>query len=320
MTSSRKSFLIVVPVYNERECLPELFRRLGAVRDTLAESYEVRLLFVDDGSSDGSTDMLLQLGREHAFVQVVVLSRNFGHQLALTAGLDNADADYVGVIDADLQDPPELFPAMLERAEAGVDVVYGRRTMRDGETAFKRGTAKAFYAVLSRACSIDIPRDTGDFRLINRRALAAFKRMREQHRFIRGMIPWMGFSSEAMPYERDRRYAGETKYPLKKMLRFALDAILSFSSLPVRLSLHIGVATFGLGVLVGLVVLYLRLFTDYYVPGISAVIILNIVFWGVQFIIVGLIGEYIGRIYEESKRRPLYLVAETMNLATGQED
>jgi glycosyltransferase involved in cell wall biosynthesis len=314
MLPKKESLEIVVPVYNEESCLDEMVGRLLRLREALPDT-ETRFIFVNDGSQDRSAEILNRYAESQAFIQVLHLSRNFGHQAAVTAGLDTADADYVAIIDADLQDPPELLAEMLARARQGFDVVYGKRQERKGESWAKKLTAKLFYRLLSGLCDIEIPADTGDFRLISRKLLVVLKQMREKHRFIRGMVPWAGFRSTPFLYDRDKRYAGETKYPLKKMVKFALDAIFSFSNVPLRFATYLGLGIVGLGVLGGIIILYLRLFTTLSVPGISAVILTVIIMGGFQIIMLGIIGEYIGRIFEESKKRPLYVIADRRNIA-----
>lgn len=304
---------IVIPVYNEEDCVEPLLQRLISVRDRLAPRC-VEMIFVNDGSTDSTAKLLDEAADRHAFIKVVHFSRNFGHQAALTAGLDIADGDFVGIIDADLQDPPEIIPDMLERAIQGYDIVYGKRHVRFGETAFKKMTAKFFYRLLQNICGVTIPADTGDFRLLRRSVVLAFREMRESHRFIRGMIAWVGFRSTPFLYDRHERHAGTTKYPFFKMLRFAMDAIFSFSDLPLRISTYIGLVMTGMAVLGVLLVLALRLFTDYTVPGISAVLFVVLLIGGIQFLMLGALGEYVSRIYEQTKQRPLYIIARTTNL------
>jgi len=313
MLSKRERLEIVIPVFNEAECLDELMRRLLALKASMAE-VEIGFAFVNDGSTDATMSKLADYASRHPFIKVLDFSRNFGHQIAVTAGLDHVDADYVAIIDADLQDPPELIEEMYCKAKTGIDIVYGKRMTRKGETWFKKLTAGTFYRFISRMCDVDIPEDTGDFRLISRRVLNAVKLMREKHRFLRGMMPWVGFTSEPLLYHRDERHAGETKYPLKKMVKFALDAIFSFSNTPIRVATYTGVFIVCFGVLSGVVLLYLRFFTKYSVPGITAAILTIILLGGMQIIMLGIIGEYIGRIFEESKNRPLYLLKDTINL------
>lgn len=309
---------IVIPVFNEEQCLEELLRRLLLLKDDLNE-LDMRLIFVNDGSKDETPNILKKYSEKKNFIKVINFSRNFGHQIAVTAGLDFADADYIAIIDADLQDPPELIKEMYLKAKEGYDIVYGKRISRKGETFFKKYTAKLFYRFISKMCEINIPEDTGDFRLITKRVLENLKKMREKHRFIRGMVPWVGFLSTPLYYHRDERFAGVTKYPFKKMLKFALDAIFSFSNTPLRIAIHIGFYIIIFGVLGGLLMLYLRFFTSYTVPGITAVILTIIIMSGVQIIMLGIIGEYVGRIFEESKNRPLYVISDTINLGENDE-
>lgn len=304
---------IVVPVYNEEGCFSPLLERLGAVRAALAPR-PVDIIFVNDGSTDGTGKLLDSATRHDGTVKAIHFSRNFGHQAALTAGLDHAEGEFVCVIDADLQDPPEIIPDMLNLACQGYDLVYGQRRSRRGETFFKKMTAAIFYRLLQKICGVDIPADTGDFRLMRRNVVQAFRTMRESHRFIRGMIAWVGFRSTPFLYDRQERYTGATKYPFVKMLRFAVDAIVSFSNLPLRISTYLGLGMTMLAIAGVFLVLFLRLFTSYTVPGISAVLCILLLFSGIQFLILGAIGEYVSRIYEQSKQRPLYVIARTENL------
>lgn len=305
---------VVIPVFNEEESLPETVRRLLALGNKLLPDVDLELLFVDDGSKDNSLAILKGMAASQSSIKIIAFSRNFGHQIAITAGIDLASGDYVAVIDADLQDPPELIESMYRLAMTGCDVVYGKRRSRAGETVFKRASAAAFYRLFSYMCEMDIPTDTGDFRLMSRRVVEAFKQLRERHRFVRGMIPWVGYRTAPLEYDRDERFAGETKYPLRKMLAFATNAILSFSKKPLTLAIRLGFMTILVGVILGLYVLYLKFFTSIPVPGITAVLLSIVFFSGVQILLIGIVGEYIARIFEEVKGRPLYLVAETVNL------
>jgi glycosyltransferase involved in cell wall biosynthesis len=305
---------IVVPVFNEEESIGETIRRLRALRDGPLRDVGVEYLFVDDGSGDRSLALLKDAAAQDPSVKIVSFSRNFGHQIAITAGIDLASGDYVAVIDADLQDPPELIAEMYLVARTGFDVVYGKRRSRAGDSFFKRFTAAAFYRLLNYMCDIEIPNDTGDFRLMSRRAVDALKQMRERHRFVRGMVPWVGFRSTPLEYDRAERFAGETKYPLTKMIPFATNAILSFSRKPLTIATRLGLLTMLAGLLFGGYMLYLKLFTDVPVPGLTAVLLSIVVFGGVQILLIGLVGEYIARIFEEAKGRPLYLVAEKINI------
>jgi dolichol-phosphate mannosyltransferase len=300
---------IVVPCFNEEACLPALHERLGAAaRSAVGEDYE--LVLINDGSRDSSWPIMRKLVASDRHVVAVNLSRNHGHQLALTAGLDLCRGDTILIIDADLQDPPELLPDMMKvmRSE-DADVVYGVRKSRAGETAFKRATAHGFYRLMSRATEVDIPLDTGDFRLMSRRALDALLAMPEQARFIRGMVAWIGFKQVPFAYDRQERFAGETKYPLKKMMRFALDALTGFSSAPLKLASHA-----GLWLSIGSVVLVLYIAYGWAagrsIPGWTSLMLVVVVLGAVQMFVLALMGEYIGRLYNEAKGRPLYIVQE----------
>lgn len=305
---------IVVPVFDEEGSIAETVKRLLALRAQLAHEIEVELVFVDDGSRDRSLSLLRSLAAQTASLKVISFSRNFGHQIAITAGMDLAAGDYVAVIDADLQDPPELIADMYRMALTGFDVVYGKRRSRAGETVFKKATAAVFYRLLNYMCDIDIPADTGDFRLMSRRAVDAFKRLRERHRFVRGMVPWLGYKAAPLEYDRVERFAGETKYSLSKMLAFGTNAILSFSSRPLTIAIRLGFLTIAAGIAGGGYMLYLKLFTNIPIPGVTAILLSIVLFSGVQILLIGVVGEYIARIFEEIKARPLYLVAETINI------
>ena len=300
---------IVVPCFNEEACLGVLYDRLSAAaKKGAASNYEI--LLVNDGSRDGSWEIMRGLAAKDPHVVAVNLSRNHGHQLALTAGLDLCRGDKILIIDADLQDPPELLPDMLETMRReDADVVYGVRKSRAGETAFKRATAHGFYRLLSRATEVDIPLDAGDFRLMSRRALDALLSMPEQARFVRGMVAWIGFRQVPFAYDRDERLAGETKYPLGKMIRFALDALTGFSSAPLKLASHAGM---WLAVGSVLLILYIAYawFTGASIQGWTSLMLVVVVLGAVQMFVLALMGEYIGRLYNEAKQRPLYIVQE----------
>src|SRR4051794_29197622 len=300
---------IVVPCYNEEKCLGELHRRLGdAAREVAGDDYE--LVLVNDGSSDGSWPAMGQLAADDPHVFAVNLSRNHGHQLALTAGLDLCRGDTILIIDADLQDPPELLPEMYAAMrEQDADVVYGVRRSRAGETAFKRATAHGFYRLLSRATEVDIPLDAGDFRLMSRRALDALLAMPEQARFIRGMVAWIGFRQVPFAYDRAERFAGATKYPLKKMMRFAFDALTGFSSAPLKLASHAGLWLSLGSVLLILYIAYAWI-AGQSIQGWTSLMLVVVVLGAIQMFVLALMGEYIGRLYNEAKRRPLYIVQE----------
>lgn len=300
---------IVVPCFNEEACLGALHERLSAAaRASFGADYEVVL--VNDGSRDSSWLVMQELAASDPKLVAINLSRNHGHQLALTAGLDLARGDLVLIIDADLQDPPELLGEMVETMRReGADVVYGVRRSRAGETPFKRATAHGFYRLLARATEVDIPLDAGDFRLMSRRALDVFLAMPEQARFIRGMVAWLGFKQVPIAYDRDQRHAGETKYPLSKMVRFALDALTGFSSAPLKLASHAGLAlSFG-SVLIVLYILFAWV-SGQSIPGWTSLMLVVVALGAVQMFVLALMGEYIGRLYNEAKRRPLYIVQE----------
>jgi dolichol-phosphate mannosyltransferase len=306
-TSPRYSVLI--PVFNEEQVIAECHRRLKQVMDSTGEPYE--LIFVDDGSRDASPDLLRSLAASDPNVKVIAFSRNFGHQIAISAGMDHAAGDAVVVIDADLQDPPAVILAMIAKWKEGYEVVYGKRGERQGESAFKKATAFLFYRLLRRLTDVDIPTDVGDFRLIDRKVCDVMARIRERNRFVRGIISWIGFRQTAVSYVREKRFAGETKYPLAKMLRFGVDAIIGFSYRPLRLATHMGLLTSLGGFAYLLYVLYLRVFTSQTVQGWTSLIALTLIFNGIVLGILGIMGEYIGRIYDESKGRPFYVVRET---------
>jgi glycosyltransferase involved in cell wall biosynthesis len=314
MVREKNLLSIVVPVFNEEESIGEMVRRLLQLSETFGAGTDVELIFVNDGSTDRSMTILGNFAKVTNSVKVISFSRNFGHQIAITAGMDFAAGDFVAVIDADLQDPPELIGDMYQMALTGYDVVYGKRCSRAGESTFKKATAAGFYRLLNYMCEIDIPRDTGDFRLMSRKAVDAFKELRERHRFIRGMVPWLGFSSTSLVYDRAERFAGETKFPLNKMLSFATNAILSFSSKPLTVAIRLGFLTILVGIIGGGYMLYLKLFTEIPVPGVTAVLLSIVIFSGVQILLIGIVGEYIARIFEEVKGRPLYFVSETINI------
>jgi polyisoprenyl-phosphate glycosyltransferase len=299
---------VVAPVYNEEELVEEFVARAtSAVAD-----YEFELVLVNDGSSDRTAELLDRIAAADRRVRVIHLSRNFGHQAALTAGLEHAAGDVVAMIDADLQDPPELICDMVAQWSQGADVVYAVRRHREGETAFKLATASWFYKLFDRLAQVDLEPNAGDFRLLDRRALDALLTMTERSRFLRGMTVWVGFNQTAVSYQRDARHAGETKYTLRKMLRFSLDAIASFSHLPLQLSTYAGLLSAGIAFLAIPVVIALRI-AGSYLPGFSSITIAILLLGGIQLIALGVIGEYVGRIYDEVKHRPLYIVREERN-------
>ncbi|HEY8616127.1 glycosyltransferase family 2 protein [Phenylobacterium sp.] len=298
---------VIVPCFNEEEVLPETHRRLGAVLDSLGEDYE--LLYVNDGSRDRTLAMLRDLAQRDRRVRVINLSRNFGHQIAVSAGLDHAQGRVTVIIDADLQDPPAVIPEMIDKWREGYDVVYGQRRSRPGESAFKLGSARLFYRFLNLLSDRPIPLDAGDFRLLDRAVVDAMRGMREYDRFLRGMVSWVGFRQYALPYDRDARFAGESKYPLMKMLRLAADGILSFSVTPLRAAIVLGLVSAALAFLGIVYAIVLRLTTSTWVSGWTLLFVAILFMGGVQLVTAGIIGEYVGRIYREVKGRPLYLLA-----------
>ncbi len=304
---------VVAPVYNEEDLIDEFYARVCRALDGL----RFELVLVDDGSSDGTSRALERLAGSDPRVRVVFLSRNFGHQTALTAGLDHAHGDAVVMLDADLQDPPELIARMLDHWRAGCDVVYAVREEREGESRFKLATARWFYSLFDKLAQVELQHNSGDFRLLDRRALDALLSMRERNRFLRGMTVWVGYRQAAVPYRRDPRHAGETKYTLAKMLKFSLDAISSFSHRPLQLATLLGFLISGLAFIAIPVVIALRI-AGSYLPGFSSITIAILLLGGIQLIAIGIIGEYVGRIYDEVKGRPLYLVRARRNFAEAE--
>jgi dolichol-phosphate mannosyltransferase len=318
MKTKQPVISVVVPCYNEEAVIAETHRQLREILQSLpGAGYEI--IYVDDGSKDRTVEILQALYQHDAHVRVVTLSRNFGHQIAVTAGIDHATGDAVVLIDADLQDDPVVIKLMVEQWHNGYDVAYGMRTERAGESAFKLYSAKVFYRLLNRLADIPIPKDTGDFRLMDRKVIEVLKSMPERDRFVRGMVSWIGFKQISIPYQRAPRFAGETKYPLLRMLRLAGDGILSFSIAPLRLATWMGFLTSGLALLGILYALSMRVFTNIWVPGWTALMIAVLFLGGIQLICLGLIGEYVGRTYNESKNRPLYVVDECLGFQSADE-
>lgn len=301
-------YSIVVPVFNEETLINESYLRLKQVMDKVNEEYE--FIFINDGSTDASATYLKSICSKDSHVKLVDFSRNFGHQVAITAGLDCADGDAVIMIDADLQDPPEVILEMIKKWKEGYEVVYGKRLKRKGETIFKKISAYLFYRLLKYLTKYDIPVDTGDFRLIDRRVCNAMRNLCEKGRYVRGLISWVGFKQTFVLYVREERISGETKYPLSKMIQFALDAITAFSYRPLRIATYLGFIFSGLSFLYFLFVIYEKLFTSKTILGWTSLIAINSFMNGVVLIILGITGEYIGRIYEETKSRPLYIIRE----------
>ena len=300
---------IVIPCFNEEAVIQTTFHRLvGALSSLMHVEFEV--ILIDDGSQDRTSTILRNLQATDPRVRVILFSRNFGHQIAVTAGIEHASGDAVVLIDADLQDPPEVIGEMIARWQNGVDVVYGTRAVRDGESRLKLWTAKSFYRFINRISETAIPLDAGDFRLMDRRVVDAFLSMPERDRFIRGMVAWLGFRQEPVQFCRAPRFAGETKYPWRKMIAFATDGILSFSLVPLRLAIWAGFTTAGVASLGIIYALLVRLFTSHWVPGWALLFIGCLTLGSVQLVCIGVVGEYVGRIYGEAKKRPLYVMRD----------
>lgn len=310
VTSVDPIYSIVVPVFNEAESLSYLYEQVIKVMEKIGEPFE--LVLVNDGSSDRSYQIMQVLHERDPRVRVIDFSRNFGHQIAISAGLDYARGQAVVIMDADLQDPPEVIPALIACWKNGAEVVYAQRSQRKGETPLKLLTAAAFYRLITQLTSVDIPRDAGDFRLLDRRVVDVLVKMREQHRFMRGLSAWVGFRQKAVPYIRHERFAGTTKYPLRKMINFSLDAITSFSHVPLKLATSFGFVLAGISLLGILIAVILRIFTGAIV-GQASTLILVLFLGGIQLIFLGIIGEYLGRIYDEVRARPLYIVREVLD-------
>ncbi len=302
------TYSIIAPIYNELENIPELYRRVKEVMDSTGETWE--LILVDDGSTDGSTGAICDLGKEDKRVRPVIFARNFGHQIAITAGWDYARGEAVVIIDADLQDPPEVILEMAKKWKEGYEVVYAVRAEREGESWFKLWTASLFYRVIYRITDVKIPLDTGDFRLMDRKVVDVLKQMRERHRFPRGMSAWVGFKQIGVNYKRAARLSGETKYPFRKMFRLALNAITSFSYFPLQVATYFGFASAGVAILAIPLVIYMRMTGSQAFFGQATTLIAVLFLGGVQLISLGILGEYIGRLYDEAKGRPLYIVRE----------
>ncbi len=309
MTDARPRYSVVIPVHDEAEILPQLYERLRTVLDGLDGDWE--LILVDDGSRDGSYALMVELHGRDPRVRVLRFSRNFGHQVALTAGLDRALGEAVITMDGDLQHPPETIPQLVARWREGNEIVYGVMSERVGETWFKRTTSTAFYRLLRRLTDVEMPAAAGDFRLVDRKALDAFRALRESNRYVRGMFSWIGFRQTGVPYVCAERPGGRSKYTPRRMLRLASDAIVGFSTLPLRLALNLGFIVSALSIVFGLSALGTKIAGGFAVPGWASIMILVGLVGGIQLIVIGVIGEYIGRIYDEVKQRPLYLVSSS---------
>jgi dolichol-phosphate mannosyltransferase len=311
LAPSRKPiYSVVAPIFNEEETIPHFYARTVAVMESMGEPFEIVL--VNDGSIDGSYRILRELHERDPRVRVIDFSRNFGHQIAISAGLDHARGQAVVIIDSDLQDPPEVIPDLIVRWKAGAEVVYAQRAQRVGETRFKLFTAALFYRLIRSLTAVDIPQDTGDFRLLDRVVVDSLVTMREHHRFMRGLSAWVGFRQEAVQYDRQERFAGSTKYPFRKMLRFSIDAITSFSHVPLQLATSFGFILAGLS-LVGIVAAIILRLVTHAIIGQASTLILVLFLGGIQLIFLGVIGEYLARIYDEVRARPLYVVREELS-------
>jgi dolichol-phosphate mannosyltransferase len=302
------TYSIIAPIYNEIDNLPELYRRVKEVMDSAGEPWE--LILVDDGSTDGSTDKIRELAQMDKIVRPVIFARNFGHQVAITAGWDYARGDAVVIIDADLQDPPEVILELAKKWKEGYEVVYAVRGEREGESWFKKFTASMFYRLIYSITDVKIPVDTGDFRLMDRKVVDVLKQMKERHRFPRGMSAWVGFKQIGVTYKRVARVAGVTKYPFRKMLKLALNAITGFSYFPLQVATYVGFFSAGISILAIPIVVYMRIMGSGAFFGQATTLIAVLFLGGVQLISLGILGEYIGRLYDEAKGRPLYIVRD----------
>jgi glycosyltransferase involved in cell wall biosynthesis len=306
---------VVCPVFNEEGGITEFYDRASAAMRSINPEVDYELVFVDDGSKDSSADILRKLAKDDSRVNLIEFSRNFGHQLAITAGIDHARGDAVVVIDSDLQDPPEVIAAMVDKWRDGWDVVYGQRTERPGESKFKLATAQMFYRFINRLSDVELPLDAGDFRLIDRKVVDALKTIREENRYMRGLVSWVGFKQTAMPYEREARFAGETHYPLRKMMHFAADGITSFSEKPLKVAISLGTLVTGVAFLMAMFIIVGKVLDpDSQLPGYASLMAVSLFLGGIQLLTIGILGQYIGRTYREAKGRPLYVVANRINL------
>ena len=312
---SSSQLTLVIPIYNEEPVIPELDRRLKEFFQKCPLAYEV--IFVNDGSVDRSLELLKNISAQSSHYTVLSLSRNFGHQNAITAGMDHAQGDAVVVIDADLQDPPEVILEMVKKWQEGFDIVYAIRSERDGESFFKKITANLFYRFMRKMVGIKMPLDAGDFRLMSRRSILTLNALRETNRFIRGLVAWTGFKSTEVHYKREKRFAGTTKYPLRKMLKFAFDGITTFSTVPLRVATWLGLFSGLVAMTAAGWAVYEKFFAEGVVQGWTTIMLAVALGSSAQLLMIGILGEYIGRIFEEVKRRPLYVVQESINAETG---
>jgi len=301
-------YSVVVPVYNEELVIKECYKRLKKVMDSTKEGYEI--IFINDGSKDNTLEIGENISNLDPNIKVINFSRNFGHQVAVTTGMDNACGKAIVIIDADLQDAPEVILDMIKKWKEGFDVVYGKRLKRKGETLFKKVTSKAYYRILKIMTTVNIPVDAGDFRLIDRKVCDALKQLPERNRYVRGLVSWVGFKQVAVEYNREERFAGETKYPLKKMIKFASDGITAFSYKPLKFATYLGVGMSMLSFISILIVIYQKIFTGSTIAGWASLVAILLFFNGIILTMLGIIGEYIGRIYDEAKGRPQYIISE----------
>lgn len=311
---TRKLLSVVVPVYNEQEVITETYIRLKASLSNL--DMDIEYIFINDGSTDNTYLKLKEL-IVNTDVKLINFSRNFGHQIAISAGMDYAKGDAVVVIDADLQDPPEIISEMIEKWKEGYEVVYGKRLHREGETLFKKLTAKLFYRVIDNITDIKLPVDVGDFRLIDKKVCNSMKSLPERARYVRGLVSWVGFNQTSIEYKREKRFAGKTKYPLRKMIKLATDGIISFSYRPLKLATFLGMTVSALSFIYLIVILLQKIFTNSTVEGWASTMVVSLFFNGVMLVVIGIMGEYVGRIYEEVKSRPLYVIGELKNFDEG---
>ncbi|WES34012.1 glycosyltransferase family 2 protein [Ruminiclostridium papyrosolvens DSM 2782] len=311
---TRKLLSVVVPVYNEQEVITETYRRLKASLSNL--DMDIEYIFINDGSTDNTYLKLNEL-IVNTDVKLINFSRNFGHQIAISAGMDYAKGDAVVVIDADLQDPPEIISEMIEKWKEGYEVVYGKRLHREGETLFKKLTAKLFYRVIDNITDIKLPVDVGDFRLIDKKVCDSMKSLPERARYVRGLVSWVGFNQTSIEYKREKRFAGKTKYPLRKMIKLATDGIISFSYRPLKLATFLGMTVSALSFIYLIAILLQKIFTNSTVEGWASTMVVSLFFNGVMLVVIGIMGEYVGRIYEEVKSRPLYVIGELINFDEG---
>jgi glycosyltransferase involved in cell wall biosynthesis len=314
---TRPTFSIIAPIYNEIDNISALYERVCKVMDQTGEPWE--FVMIDDGSSDGSTQSIMDLGKKDKKIVPVIFARNFGHQIAVTAGLDHSQGEAVIIIDADLQDPPEVILDLIGKWREGYEVVYAVRSKREGESWFKIFTAAAFYRLIQRITDVNLPMDTGDFRLLDRKVVEVMNQMRERHRFLRGMSVWVGFNQIGVEYERAERLAGETKYHLKNMFKLASDAITGFSYFPLQLATYLGFISAGIGIIAIPVILVLRLAGSLLFWGQTTTLVAVLFLGGIQLISIGMLGEYIGRLYDEAKGRPLYIVRKDLEVQQGKD-